>query len=452
MTNQLARIGRPVGAALLATVAVSTAVWVGSPVSTLIRGSTTVAVLAVAVLLLWQPGTPRDRTLATVPLACAVSLYATFRYEGPADNTSGLWILVESVALLVTVMPAVRGPAPAVAAVLGLFLLATVTLLPLRIALTLDPPAGPRETIGLCVVWGLAAVAAVGASCYLRSLDSRRKLAVAQERRAQRLHVARDLHDFAAHDVTGVMVLAQAAQLLAKESPEKALALLPQIESAGIQALKSMDRTIRILSELEENRRPGRDGPTAPADDPEERAAARPHSLDELPALMDRFERTGMIPARLELSPGALDGLPEQVGAVGYRVVMEALTNVRRHAPASPRVTVTAERVADGTALRLLVDNEPVPAGARAPAPAVEREGGGTGIRELRRRVAGLGGELTAGAGANGGWRMAVVLPLDGAPASRDGGTGSGVGGGSGESDPGGGSRSGAAHAPEPTA
>ncbi|MFF3001673.1 sensor histidine kinase [Kitasatospora sp. NPDC057940] len=427
MTNQLARIGRPVGTAFLAAVAISVAVWEGSPVSTLIRGSTTVAVLAAAVLIVWLPGQPRTRNLVTVPLACAISLYATFRYEGPADNTSGLWILVESVALLVTVMPAVRGSAPAVAALLGLLLLVTVTLLPLRIALTLDPPAGPRETIGLCVVWGLAAVAAVGASCYLRSLDSRRRLAVTEERRAQRLHVARDLHDFAAHDVTGVMVLAQAAQMLAKESPEKALALLPQIESAGIQALKSMDRTIRILSELEEDRRPGRGGDEPAADDPEENAAARPHSLDELPDLMDRFERTGMIPARLELSPGAVDGLPELVDAVGYRVVMEALTNVRRHAPASPRVTVTAERVADGGALRILVHNEAVPAGARADtAAAVEREGGGTGIRELRRRVAGLGGELTAGACANGGWQVAVLLPLDGVPAARDVGDGAG--------------------------
>ncbi|MER8103196.1 histidine kinase [Kitasatospora sp. NPDC094016] len=380
--------------------------------------------LAAAVLIVWLPGQPRTRNLVTVPVACAISLYATFRYEGPADNTSGLWILVESVALLVTVMPAVRGSAPAVAALLGLLLLVTVTLLPLRIALTLDPPAGPRETIGLCVVWGLAAVAAVGASCYLRSLDSRRKLAVTEERRAQRLHVARDLHDFAAHDVTGVMVLAQAAQMLAKESPEKALALLPQIESAGIQALKSMDRTIRILSELEEDRRPGRGGDEPAADDPEEDAAARPHSLDELPDLMNRFERTGMIPARLELSPGAVDGLPEQVGAVGYRVVMEALTNVRRHAPASPGVTVTAERVSDGGALRVLIHNEPVPAGARADtAAAVDREGGGTGIRELRRRVAGLGGELTAGACANGGWQVAVLLPLDGVPAGHARGT-----------------------------
>ncbi|MFJ2805308.1 sensor histidine kinase [Kitasatospora sp. NPDC087271] len=427
MTNQLARIGRPVGAAFLAAVAISVAVWAGSPVSTLIRGSTTAAVLAAAVLIVWLPGQPRTRNLVTVPVACAISLYATFRYEGPADNTSGLWILVESVALLVTVMPAVRGSAPAVAALLGLLLLVTVTLLPLRIALTLDPPAGPRETIGLCVVWGLAAVAAVGASCYLRSLDSRRRLAVTEERRAQRLHVARDLHDFAAHDVTGVMVLAQAAQMLAKESPEKALALLPQIESAGIQALKSMDRTIRILSELEEDRRPGRGGDEPAADDPEENAAARPHSLDELPDLMNRFERTGMIPARLELSPGAVDGLPEQVGAVGYRVVMEALTNVRRHAPASPRVTVTAERVADGGALRVLIYNEPVPAGARADAAAaVDREGGGTGIRELRRRVAGLGGELAAGACANGGWQVAVLLPLDGVPAARDVGDGAG--------------------------
>jgi signal transduction histidine kinase len=50
-----------------------------------------------------------------------------------------------------------------------------------------------------------------GIGYYLRSLDRRARAAVAAERRAQRLDPARDLHDFAAHDVTGRVVLAQAA-------------------------------------------------------------------------------------------------------------------------------------------------------------------------------------------------------------------------------------------------
>ncbi|MFE6055424.1 sensor histidine kinase [Kitasatospora sp. NPDC056446] len=427
MTRRIARAGRPAGAGLLAVAAISAAVTGSSSISVLLRCSTVVAVLAAAVLVVWSPGRPGVRVLAAVPVACAVSLYVTSRYQGPADNTSALWMVAESVALLAVTVPAVRGPGPVLAAAVALVLSVTTALLPLRIALTIEPPAGPGQTIGLCVVWGLVAVAAVGASCYLRSLDSRRRLAVVAERRAQRLHVARELHDFAAHDVTGVMVLAQAARLLAKESPERALALLPQIESAGVQALESMDRTIRILGELAEGRRAdrGEDGvPPGPAGEGPGPvgvgAGGRARSLAELPALVERFGRTGVIPARLDLAPDALDilgGLPEEVGSVGYRVVVEALTNVRRHAPASPRVVVTAERVAPagtGPVLRVVVGNEPAPPGARPDGATVDREGGGTGIRELARRVAGLGGELTAGPAGDGGWRVTVTLPLDG--------------------------------------
>ncbi|MFI6284571.1 sensor histidine kinase [Streptomyces sp. NPDC051018] len=414
MARHTARSGRLLGAAALAVAAVAPAALATPSVSALIRCSTTTAVLAAVVLLVWAPGEPQRRILATVPVTCAISLLATLRYEGPADNTSALWILVETGALLAVALPAVRSPAPAQAAMVALALMTAITLLPLRITLTLEPPAGARQTIVLCLVWGVVAGAAVGASCYLRSLDSRRRLALRAERRAQRLKVARDLHDFAAHDVTGVMVLAQAAQALARESPERALALLPGIEHAGVQALESMDRTIRILSELDADPRED------PGDEelPAEGTTGRVHSLAELPDLIDRFSRTGLIPARLDLAPGVLDGLPEPVGSAGYRTVAEALTNVRRHAAASPRVAVRAERtVLDGTALRIVVDNEPVAGGAGHGSLTAEREYGGTGLRELRRRVAELGGELTAGPTEDGGWRVTAVLPLDdGAP------------------------------------
>lgn len=392
----------------------ATATTASPSTSVLIRGSTTVALLAAIVLLVWLPRDPQTRILATVPVTSTVSLLVTFRYEGPADNTSALWILVESVALLAVTLPAVRWPAPMPAAAMALIMLTTITLLPLRIALTIEPPSGPQQTLVLCTVWALAAVVAVGTSCYLRSLDYKRRHALVAERRAQRLQVARDLHDFAAHDVTGVMVLAQAAQTLAPASPERALALLPQIETASIQALKSMDRTIRILSELGENRRRGRDGEGPTVHGTEGGPAVRTHALTELPGLIDQFGRTGMIPARLDLAPGTLDGLPEGVSSVGYRVVMEALTNVRRHAPASPGVTVTAERTvrAGAAALRLVVDNEPASADVQDGPPA-EREGGGTGIRELGKRVAELGGDLIAGPAPHGGWRLTAVFTLD---------------------------------------
>ncbi|MFF0741731.1 sensor histidine kinase [Streptomyces sp. NPDC004111] len=421
MTTQIDGLRRPVGAAVLAVAAVSVGLATGSSVSNLIKCSTTSAVLAAIVMLVWLPGRAQPRILVAAPLYCVASLYVTFRYQGPADNTSALWILAESFVALALIVPAVRNQRPVASAGVALALVMTASLLPLRIALTLEPPSEPRQAAVLCLVWGLAACAVVGASCYLRTLDNRRRRTLVAERRAHELQVARELHDFAAHDVTGVMVLAQAARMLAESSPDQALALLPQIEDASVQALKSMDRTIRIFSRLEGERRADRDKggepvESAPGNDRSgpEGEGGRARRLSQLPALVEQFERSGVIPVRTVVPPGALEGLPEPVDSVGYRVVLEAFTNVRRHAPASPRVSVTVQRTTRNGAplLRLVVDNEPAPPDAALGTPEVEREGGGTGIPELRKRLAELDGELTAEESPDGGWRVTALLPL----------------------------------------
>lgn len=422
---------RPVAAALLSVGAISFAATGAGAVHPLIRGSTVLAFLAAVTLTLWQPGSRPWRLWTTVPVACAGSLWVTFRYQGPADNETAQWILAETLAFLVLAIPSVRHPRQSYAATVAFGLFLTIAVIPLRISLTLNPPAEQRETLGLCVIWGVAAGLSIGAACYLRSLDSRRQIAVAAERRAQRLSVARDLHDFAAHDVTGVMVLAQAAKALAKDSPERALALLPQIETAGVQALQSMDRTIRIFSELDGGRdgdrgsgsgrvRPDtRTAGTGRASDPgaqvgagqAEHSGPRPSlRVEEVATLVDRFSSTGTIPARLDLAPGVLDGLPPQISSVGYRVVMEGLTNVRRHAASASQVIVDVRHTDDGDGLRISVtdDGDGQPPGIAT----TDREGGGTGIADLGRRVEAVGGTFMAEAQHPVGWRVTAVLPF----------------------------------------
>ncbi|MFE7482623.1 sensor histidine kinase [Streptomyces sp. NPDC057552] len=410
---------------MLAVVILVTAVAQGGDIHPLILTSTVVAVLAAVVHTVWLPATGMKRMVSTVPVVCLVSLGVTAVYRGPVDNATALWILLETFALLVIIVPSVRHPGPLVATVVSLAMTATVTVLPLRIALTIEPPAGTRETLGLCVIWGVAAAIAVGASCYLRSLDSHRRIAVAAERRAGRLAIARDLHDFAAHDVTGVMVLSQAAQTLARSSPERALALLPQIETAGVNALEAMDRTIRILRDLDgDEKLPRPAGAREPGAAPREETG-RALTLEEVPTLIERFNRTGTIPTRLHMAPGTLDTVPNRVGSVGYRVVLEALTNVRRHAPSASGVTVTIARRSSGTAgdggsgtevLRVhVVDDgdgaEDDPAAAQA-----EREGGGTGIEALEQRVRELDGRLTAEPAHPVGWQVTADFPLAAGP------------------------------------
>ncbi|MDK1476999.1 histidine kinase [Streptomyces sp. 549] len=418
---------RPAGAALLAVATLTVALPGHPTVAPLIRTSTAVALLAAVSLALWGPGHRSTRILVSVPVACVVSLLVTYCYQGPASNVAAQWILVESLALLVLAIPAVRHSKPVGAGIIAVALSATIALLPLRIALTIEPPAGKQETVGLCVLWGAAAAVAVGAACYLRSLDSRRRIAVAAERRAQRLRAARDLHDFAAHDVTGVMVLAQAAQALAKDSPERALALLPRIEIAGLHALESMDRTIRMFSDLDSER------VAETADEGQRNSAKPPLGLADVPGLIDRFNATGTISARLQLTARALDGLPSAVSGLGYRVVLEGVTNVRRHAASASEVVVDVRCADFGSpssetpdvllpALRITVtDNGTGQVPGVAP---VDREGGGTGLADLGRRVEARGGTLTAEPRTPAGWQLAAVLPLrrpqrQGSPGAR---------------------------------
>lgn len=409
-----------------------------------------VAVVAGLFPVLWAPG----RVGAVGPsvlAACAVSLLVTAGYRGPVFGSIESWWLLETVALLAPVVPAVRRPPAAAAFGYGALLVAAVALIPLRIGVWAEPPAPPAVTTKLCLISALLACAVVGVGCYLRSMDTRARAAVVAERRAQRLDLARDLHDFAAHDVTGVVVLAQAAQVLAQQDPQRVVELLAGIEAAGRQALVTMDRTVQVFAADDADPEPrGRSGTEATADRGAAPGAGRGagraaaggpgartlrRDLSELPALAERFTRSGSARVRLEAPAEAeLAAVPAAISGLGYRLVVEALTNVRRHAPEAREVAIEVgpDRCGERPALRVTVTDDGVPGGAGDSGGAggsdgaggsggaggalggAEREGGGFGLAGLRERVEAAGGELTAGPGPEGGWRVGAVLPTEG--------------------------------------
>ena len=88
-----------------------------------------------------------------------------------------------------------------------------------------------------------------------------------------------------------------------------------------------------------------------------------------------------------------------------YRLVQEALTNARRHAPGAP---VDVRVVADGDAVVVEVVN-----GAAGPIPAPRTEASGFGLVGMRERVRLLGGRLDAGPTTRGGYALTARLPLD---------------------------------------
>ncbi|MEV4621102.1 histidine kinase [Asanoa sp. NPDC049573] len=246
------------------------------------------------------------------------------------------------------------------------------------------------EAVGACALWSTGPVVAVVIGGYPRLAELRRKRSVEAAQRAQRVTLARDLHDFVAHDVSGIVALAQAARFVADSDPGRALETLARIEAAGLQALDTMDRAVRMLRDLT-----GEPGATA---------AAEPN-LADLPALLERFADPVRVAADLDLD--LVGRVPPEVGASAYRLVTEALTNVRRHAPTATAVSVSLRR-APGPALAVTITNDG-PAGRRPPRAA---PGGTSGLAELGQRIHLLGGSLTACAHGDG-WRVAALLPLE---------------------------------------
>jgi signal transduction histidine kinase len=108
----------------------------------------------------------------------------------------------------------------------------------------------------------------------------------------------------------------------------------------------------------------------------------------------------------LSLDPLPAKSIPDDVSALAYRIVAEALTNVRRHAPAATTVHVAVTRTAADT-LTVTVTND-LPAASAAPARSTP---GGRGLPGLAAVAAAVGGRVDAGPHGDR-WRLHAALPL----------------------------------------
>lgn len=192
---------------------------------------------------------------------------------------------------------------------------------------------------------------------------------VAQARTAERARIAREMHDVLAHRIS--LVTMHAGALVYRED----LSAADMRSTAGI----IQDNAHEAMIELREVLGILRDGPGDA--DPE---LPQPAASD-VPELIDEARSTGM---RIEEVGGFdLAAVPESLGRTVYRVVQEALTNARKHAP-DTRVTITFSG-GPSEGLRVVVRN-PLPFGPRSPAPQ-----SGLGLVGLAERTALAGGSLT---------------------------------------------------------
>ncbi|TMS00011.1 histidine kinase [Nonomuraea basaltis] len=163
-------------------------------------------------------------------VAAAVSLAVTLAHligaTQPALGADALG-MAESVALMVLAGLVLRYAPTRQAAPAALAAgLAAATWL-----LRVFTPASPLEGLGVCTFWGLGALLAAVVGGYLRFLDVRQDRAVADARTALRLQLARDLHDFVAHDISEMLAHAQAGMVAG--DPRQAL---ERVDAAGQRA------------------------------------------------------------------------------------------------------------------------------------------------------------------------------------------------------------------------
>jgi signal transduction histidine kinase len=383
---RLAQLGALAGLAMLGLFDVSQNMLQSADSLGLVR-----VLMAMAAAAVWLPAHRPDSTalpkvaagLGVASLLLTAGVAAAATTASGSGAATGSWGLAESAALLGVLFVVARRATPGWGFVAVTLVGAAVSFLPLRGGQT------PAFVI-FGLIQALAGAGAIGLGIYLRLIENARLRAVDAVRSEQRAEFARDLHDFIAHHVTGIVVQAQGARFIAEQDPKRVLLALEQIEQAGAETMASMRRMVGVLRDPQS--RP--DAPLAPV-----------AGVPELGILIEQFTAAGGALARLHLD-GDADGIPVEVSTSAYRVVMEALTNIRQHATGARVADVWVRRTPDWLLVRVANDGD----GPKAAAP---RERPGYGLVGLTERVRAVGGRITAGAGIEGGWVVDAAFPLN---------------------------------------
>jgi signal transduction histidine kinase len=320
-----------------------------------------------------------------VGLALVLIAFSTF-----SDVVAGAMVLA-----LLTV--AMYRPPRTTAAVFGLSVLAALVYVFVR-----PEPGTPPA---LLFAFGVAVQgAAVGWGLFIHS---RRQLIVSLRDRAERAEteaqlraeqaqqrardeIAREMHDVLGHRLSLLSVHAGALEFRPDASADEIAGAAKVIRENAHQALQDLREVIGVLR-----------APVAELPQP---------TLADVRQLVEESGRAGM---RVDLAQVVDGAVPDLAGRTAYRVVQEALTNARKHAPgAEAHVTVAG---ASGQGLTVEVANGPPGPGSwpesGGPVPDPAGNGPGLGLAGLAERVALAGGRLEQGPTPSGGWSLKAWLP-----------------------------------------
>ncbi|MBN6051596.1 sensor histidine kinase, partial [Nonomuraea sp. RK-328] len=226
--------------------------------------------------------------------------------------------------------------------------------------------------------------------------------------RGERARIARELHDVVAHHISMVAVQAETARLATPGMPPAGAERLAAIGDTARAALTEMRRLLGVLRE------------DAGAD-PGVRVPQPGLGLGELNELLDEARDASGTGTRL-IVRGRPVRLDPGVELAAYRIIQEALTNARRHAPGAA-VDVELDHTAEALRVRVR-DNGPGPALPARTRPSTTPVVLGHGLAGMRERAAAVGGRLTTGPAPGGGFLIEATLPgtAPGADTSRDAG------------------------------
>lgn len=227
--------------------------------------------------------------------------------------------------------------------------------------------------------------------------------AVERDRRTlleERTTIARELHDVVAHHMSVVAIQAEAAPYRVQDPPPELAQAFATIRENAVAALTELRRVLGVVR----------------AEDYEAPDAPQP-TLADLDGLLGNVRDAGL-EVGLAIT-GAVRQLPPGVELSAYRITQEALSNALRHAPgASAKVEVAyvlgglGVRIVNGPARGLRKPaHHPAATGERGLRPPLS-DGSGHGLTGMRERVSMLNGEMTTGPTEDGGYEVAVFLPV----------------------------------------
>jgi signal transduction histidine kinase len=266
--------------------------------------------------------------------------------------------------------------------------------------LLLAPTAHPHGTAGLTEGLALLLASAGPLSAWAGAAQRARRAAAEHTQaragiegtllehiaRGERARISRELHDVVAHHISMIAVQAENARFTIPGMPDAGAQRLSSIGETARAALTEMRLLLGVLHE-------------DTSDVPAER---RPQpGIDQLAELIDEAREVSQATTRL-ITSGWPQPLDPGTELAAYRIVQEALTNARRHAPGA---AVDVElRFAAGTLWLRIRDN--------GPGPPDGDQAGGNGLVGMRERATAVGGRLRAGGSASGGFVVEARLPV----------------------------------------